>query len=138
MSTNKTPNYQLHSWLPDDEFHLTEINENFAKLDTAVGAKASKAEVAQKAKLVVGTYTGNGGEQHIALPGKPQAVLVEAVHGGRGNGAYNYGGLVMRGTTGAGGVTVHDTGFTVNRGGVDVSPNSPNCGYIYLAIMAGE
>ena len=43
MSTNKTQNYQLHSWLPEDEFHLTEINENFAALDTALKAEATAA-----------------------------------------------------------------------------------------------
>ena len=43
MSTNKTPNYDLHSWVPQDDFHMTEINENFAKLDTALKTEATAA-----------------------------------------------------------------------------------------------
>ena len=37
MSTNKTPNLKLHSWLPLDPFSREEINDNFAGLDTAWG-----------------------------------------------------------------------------------------------------
>ena len=47
MSTNKTQNYALHSWLPTDDFQLSEINQNFAALDAA-------------ARWFVGTYTGTG------------------------------------------------------------------------------
>ena len=36
MSTNKTPNYNLHAWEPGDDFLRREFNENFAALDTAV------------------------------------------------------------------------------------------------------
>lgn len=36
MSTNKTPNYQLHSWTLQDDFLLQEINENFSGLDAAL------------------------------------------------------------------------------------------------------
>ena len=43
MSTNKTPNYDLHSWVPQDDFHMTEINENFTKLDTALKTEAQTA-----------------------------------------------------------------------------------------------
>ncbi len=81
MSTNKTPNYQLHSWLPDDEFHVAEINENFSGLDAAVGGKADKAEVAQKVGLVTGTYTGTGGTQQIQLGFKPRLVILMAIPG---------------------------------------------------------
>ena len=37
MSTNKTENLNLHVWEPTDLFSLAEINENFRKLDAAVG-----------------------------------------------------------------------------------------------------
>ena len=43
MSTNKTPNYDLHSWVPQDDFHMTEINENYTKLDTALKTEAQTA-----------------------------------------------------------------------------------------------
>ena len=37
MSTNKTPNLQLHAWEPTDGFSRAEFNDNFAKLDAAHG-----------------------------------------------------------------------------------------------------
>ena len=33
MSTNKTQNYQLHSWVKEDTFLMSEMNENFTTLD---------------------------------------------------------------------------------------------------------
>ena len=38
MSTNKTPNLKLHSWLPLDPFSREEINDNFTALDNAHAA----------------------------------------------------------------------------------------------------
>ena len=38
MSSNKTPNLNLHSWLGTDMFNYNEMNENFNKLDTEVKA----------------------------------------------------------------------------------------------------
>jgi len=51
MSTNKTQNYQLHAWEPEDDFRLPEINENFAALDQILTTKTRKE---------VGAYTGTG------------------------------------------------------------------------------
>lgn len=42
MSTNKTKNLGLHSWVREDRFLMDEFNENFSKLDKAVGAKAEQ------------------------------------------------------------------------------------------------
>ena len=42
MSTNKTQNYRLHSWVPQDEFHVSEVNENFALLDAVLKDEARK------------------------------------------------------------------------------------------------
>lgn len=36
MSTNKTTNYNLHSWVPEDDFLRSEFNDNFTSLDTAL------------------------------------------------------------------------------------------------------
>lgn len=82
MSTNKTPNYELHSWVPQDDFHLSEINENFTGLDSELAAldallnaetaartsqMAGKADVAQVAAL------------ETALAGKANAAKVTAL-----------------------------------------------------------
>ena len=56
MSTNKTPNYELHSWVPQDDFHLTEINENFTGLDSELAALdvLLKAETAARTSQMAG------------------------------------------------------------------------------------
>ena len=91
MSTNKTQNYNLHSWLPTDEFHLSEVNENFDLLDAALKAEAQtaargrsalSAQMAGKGELVVGSYTGNGAAmQEIIVGHKIKAILIETTKG---------------------------------------------------------
>ena len=86
MSSNKTQNYQLHSWLPQDEFHLTEINENFSLLDAALKAEAGSAAQKQTAletalnsrvRMVAGSYVGQGQTMtRINLGFKPKAVVI--------------------------------------------------------------
>lgn len=88
MSTNRTENYQLHAWGPEDEESLAEINENFAKLDGA-------------ARVVAGSYTGNKEEsQTIELGFTPTAVLVVNHEGKMGYSSGTtavYGGLALPG-----------------------------------------
>lgn len=38
MSSNKTKNLGLHSWVRSDRFSMDEFNENFDKIDHAIGA----------------------------------------------------------------------------------------------------
>ena len=109
MSTNKSRNFQLHLWEPEDDFLRAEFNENFQKLDGA-------------AKLIFGTYTGDGAEsRHIELGFSPDAVLLMRENGEMGfRSDGSYGGLMMRGhpvnipvsgqTTLA---ALDDSGFTV-------------------------
>ena len=83
MSTNKTQNYQLHSWVPEDKFLRAEINENFTKLDGS-------------ARVVMGSYTGDGVDsRQITLGFQPRAVLVFNANG-QTSSSYNiYGGLAL-------------------------------------------
>ena len=75
MSTNKTQNYQLHSWTPEDDFRLHEINENFTKLDTAVAQAI--------ARPVVGQYTMLGESPVLVSLGfRPRAVMLDISNGG--------------------------------------------------------
>jgi len=43
MSTNKTPNLNLHSWIGTDMVDFNEVNENFNILDSKVGVQGRKA-----------------------------------------------------------------------------------------------
>lgn len=68
MSSQKTEHYQLHKWEPGDDFLREEFNENFEKLDGAVGEKTG---------AVFGTYTGDGASSRtISLGFTPSAVLL--------------------------------------------------------------
>lgn len=54
MSTNKTQNYNLHSWVPEDDFLRSEFNENFTGIDGALKALSDSlaAEAAAREKAV--------------------------------------------------------------------------------------
>lgn len=87
MSTNKTPNYQLHSWTPDDDFRFHEVNENFTKLDTALKSEVNTltTALAEKGELVVGTWSGPYTEKPVINLGKPiKALILENSEGWRG------------------------------------------------------
>lgn len=69
MSTNKTQNYQLHRWEPEDDFLRQEFNENFAIID------------GQLLRVIIGQYTGEQAsttttQQYITLGWKPKVVFV--------------------------------------------------------------
>lgn len=80
-----TSNYQLHQWVPEDNFLRTDFNEDFAKIDAALGEKAGVEELAEvqtmagnKCRVVIGSYTGNGASsQTINLGFRPKVVVVD-------------------------------------------------------------
>ena len=116
----KTANYQLYLWEPEDNFLRTEFNENFAKIDAAIP------------HIAAGAYTGNGGSsasttaktQTISLGFHPKAVLVYPVDGmayiNTGNYGYKnvYSALATReqnaAVNGLSALTITESGFTVN------------------------
>lgn len=65
MSTNKTPNLNLHSWVETDPVLMREFNENFNALDAAA------------TRMVSGSYVGDGTtSKTLYFPFTPQFVLV--------------------------------------------------------------
>ena len=123
MSTNKTPNYRLHKWEPQDHFLRSEFNENFAAIDEALSSKT---------EVIFGTYTGTGTSSRIiALDFTPSVLFLLPE-----NGSYR-GGLV------APGHSLKNQSFiylAVVEGGFQVSystniayTNSRNSIYSYLA-----
>ena len=77
-----TTNYQLHQWVPGDNFLRTDFNDDFLIIDNAIKAvsDASASGLASlegsKAELVTGNYVGTGGTQTVQLGFHPQAVVV--------------------------------------------------------------
>ena len=132
MSTNKTQNYNLHSWLPDDDFQLSEINENFAAIDGVLSA------LPQKLEAVVGFYVGNGEEnRHIELGRRPFAVHVEMSNGIRGGNEYSTLGGLAFGESGIGRyLIIDDTGFTLYADSYG-RLNASNRKYYYMAFFEG-
>lgn len=126
MPINKTENYQLHTWELGDDFLLSEINENFALLDSA-------------ARIVAGSYAGNGEEsQTIEIGFTPQAVLVVKSNGQMGYSGGTlavYGGLALQGhNLYADLLEITEGGFTVcNKTGTQFLYLN-NGLYYYLAI----
>ena len=150
-----TANYQLHQWVPEDNFLRTDFNQDFAKIDAALAglktladSKASSAALAevqglagQKNRVVAGTYAGDDAEsREINLGFQPIAVLVEVSYGKRpAVDYYMYGGLAVQG-----GVLKHsDTALSITQTGFRVAKkgesytNLNGSGYRYLAVQAG-
>ena len=97
MATNHTQNYALNLWEPADKFVREEFNENSNKIDPAIKAVDAKADtkastaalnaltqtVDQKARVIVGYYTGDGQASRIINLGvRPKAVFL---YPGRGD-----------------------------------------------------
>ena len=151
-----TANYQLHQWVPEDNFLRADFNQDFAKIDAALASlqiqtdgKASAAALAEvqtlvttKCTAVAGTYTGDGKtSREITLGFQPLAVLVEVSYGKRPAVDYNMnGGLAVRG----GSVSHNSTAVSITAAGFRVAAsgesNTNNSGesYRYLAIQIQE
>ena len=134
MSTNKTEHHALHAWEPEDDFLLSEFNENFAAIDGTLPAN-------KKLRLVTGTYTGNGADGRVIEVGfRPRLVLAHV----RPNGYFEGCALFLDGAPDGGDHTlghITDSGFAV-RGSLNHSPDSGNHGwcspYRYLAFWWEE
>ena len=125
MSTNKTPNYALHSWLPTDDFQLSELNQNFAALDAA-------------ARIIHGTYKGTGSDtfQTIELGIQPLLVLVMAAEGPNVGNMATIGLATRTRSGGRSSLSIKETGFEVGIDWLNLNGVGVNA-FIYLALVPG-
>ena len=140
MSTNKTPNYPLHSWTSTDHFRFHEVNENFAELDDSLKKTetALTAMVNARVRMLTGTYRGTGDAttQRITLDVRPRAVLIltdEGVVLYKVTTNVAYGGMTVQGQTAKGAVTLDDTGFTVAKAMEGFNANA-TLNYYYIVL----
>lgn len=79
MSTNKTQNYNLHSWVPEDDFIRSEFNENFTGIDTALKTLADGLAAETSARTSAVTAEKTAREQAVAAEktAREQAVAAE-------------------------------------------------------------
>ena len=136
-----TSNYQLHQWVPGDNFLRTDFNTDFQKIDaavkgvetaanTALALKADKTELTQacgaldeaKCETLTGSYTGNGANTRTIDPGcAPRAVFVGEF-------------LAVPGMTSNYLLSLTASGFQV-RDSLGTSTNSSGETYYYLALV---
>lgn len=66
----QTKNLNLNRWVPEDFVRLTQINQNFDKIDEEVGTLKME-------HLALGTYTGDGADSRtIELPFSPKLAIL--------------------------------------------------------------
>ena len=147
MSTNKTPNLNLHSWEPLDRFTRTEFNDNFDAIDKAAAEHTAdiaelQTQMTERPKMVIGSYIGDcptntSREQQINLGFRPKVVFVRAKNN-RTNGTLiystmsvdGYGGMLQ----GSPEVSINDQGFLARSYTSIVRLNELNMEYIYVAL----
>ena len=133
-----TSNYQLHQWVPEDDFLRTDFNEDFQKIDAGIAAVKGQADSleADKVGVVTGRYNGNGAASRaIDLGFQPKAVLVEEVNGRRtSNGSqFCFGGLSTLNGSGSV-VSLTATGFQVYFTAGVLCTNFSGESYVYAAL----
>lgn len=87
MSTNKTQNYNLHSWVPEDDFLRSEFNDNFTGIDAALKSlsnaiaaettareQAVSAEAAARQQAVTAEQTARQSAVATLTSGKAEIV----------------------------------------------------------------
>lgn len=85
MSTNKTQNYNLHSWVPEDDFLRSEFNDNFTSLDSTLKTLSDglTAEIAAR-ETAVATETA-ARQQAVSDEAKARDAAVTAERTARQN-----------------------------------------------------
>ena len=134
MSTNKTEHHALHAWEPEDDFLLSEFNENFAAIDGLLGEMPHN----KKLRIAAGSYVGTtASTQAVVLGFRPRAVCVT-----RRGGADQHN-LSIDGAE-DNNCSISDSGFTVSGMlNVQLSSESPYNGqsinpYRYIAFYWEE
>ena len=129
-----TSNYQLHQWVPEDDFLRTDFNTDFQKIDAALAAKAAQSalesvqELAEgKCRMIVGYYAGNNYNPRTINVGVTPTVLLVSLDSSSVNTitATRQGGTVAQ-------VTVVENGFRLDSGSVPVNTTGLSYSYIVL------
>lgn len=129
---NKTTNYQLNQWSPEDNFLRTDFNEDNSNLETALTNLQSSLSNQQTSlsnvqadlnnlKPVCGSYTGLYQSNvftvtTITLGFRPRMVYVMNSSGSMNDSSGSYCGLIYDGAaTNYCSITITNTGFTVSN-----------------------
>ena len=82
MASQQTPNYRLSRWKGTDRILMEEFNDNWDKIDTALGSHAGILAHSGNCKVVFGTYTGDGtygaaNPRSLTFDGTPVLVVIQ-------------------------------------------------------------
>ena len=134
-----TANYQLHQWVPEDNFLRTDFNQDFQKIDAALATlktladgKAGKAALEAvralaegRTRAILGGYVGNEkSPREINVDAVPEGVFLITPTTG-------YFSLFTGGTVNQ--LTVTSTGFRVEPG--DLLLNGGGLYYTYVILI---
>ena len=130
---NKTANFALNQWEPEDNFLRTDFNEDNVKIEAAL--TELETQVSGKCGAVFGSYTGNDQSSRVIELGfRPSAVLLERSGGTRTSSGNVHGGIILPNLPlGASAATICDTGFTVYNNGGNLLTNSSSYTFYYIA-----
>ena len=127
-----TTNYQLHQWVPGDNFLRRFFNVDFDTIAAVIKwggfpAAGAASTAAGRARIVTGSYTGNGSSKTVSLGFAPKAVWV-------------HGDIYDTMATSRGGhhmLSLSASGFTAKyvSGYGDYCANLNNVSYTYVAIQ---
>ena len=128
-----TENYQLHQWVPEDDFLRTDFNEDFAKIDAALGEALTdddltdiRVDLLMKCRLYYGTFAGDGTASRVINLGvAPNAVVIT-------NSTSMYATMIT-GTTPMGPLAIVSNGFQVGTGG-NIPQNESGKRYYYFCL----
>ena len=138
-----TSNYQLHQWVPEDDFLRTDFNTDFQKIDAALagleagkagtsdltalqsGVAAAQSTANSKCRVILGSYAGSGTfPRSISVGGAPKAVIIALE---------NVTVSVLKNAGECRGVTITSSGFTLSSSydGFNLEGHT----YYYIAIV---
>ena len=128
-----TTNYQLHQWEASDDFLRTDFNEDFAKIDAALGEALTDddltplwEEALGKCRLYFGVILGNGAASRVVdIGAKPNVVVITDTT--------NMATAMFTRNTDVGPLTVVNNGFQVGTGGT-ISQNVSGRAYCYFCL----
>lgn len=141
-STNKTANLKMHSWVRTDPVVCEDFNENFNKIDAAIGdMRASYGGC----EIYVGEYTGTGTLSHsLTFPKLPVFLIVLDPHDtyvSRFSGGPVIVGMEFLNFLGTAASTISVSGTTITLTGVrsgSGAVNTLNMRYHYLALAPAK
>lgn len=133
-STYKTANLQMHSWIGTDPVVRDDFNENFNKIDAAIGTIRQSYG---SCSIYSGSYTGTGATAHsLTFPKKPVLLIIQPDNSSSIRSAIVTEGQRIEGTDGIDIISISGNTITLTKklNSADKSNNGAGVLYHYAAL----